>query len=130
MPLTAKQVQELGGLMDARRRALQEELHEDVERARTDRFEELAGAARDSGDESVATLIGDLDHADVSRDLAELRALDAARQRMDRGGYGACADCGSEIELERLRAEPAALRCIGCQRMHEKTYAGPAGSSL
>ena len=95
MPLTAKQVQELGGLMDARRRALQEELHQDVERARTDRFEELAGAARDSGDESVATLIGDLDHADVSRDLAELRALDAARQRM-----------------------------------HEKTYAGPAGSSL
>jgi len=130
MPLTAQQAQELLGLIDARRRALQEELHEDVERTRADGFEELAGAARDAGDESVATLIGDLDHAEVSRDLAELRALDAARQRMDRGSYGICVDCGGEIEYERLRAEPAALRCIRCQRVHEKTYAGPAGSSL
>jgi RNA polymerase-binding transcription factor DksA len=66
----------------------------------------------------------------VSRDLTELRALDAARGRIEEGSYGVCADCGSEIEYERLKAEPEALRCIRCQTLHEKTFASPSGSSL
>jgi phage/conjugal plasmid C-4 type zinc finger TraR family protein len=78
----------------------------------------------------VATLIGDIDHADVSRDMNELRALDAARERMAEGSYGVCADCGSEIEFARLKATPTALRCLRCQTLHEKTFASPGGSSL
>ena len=79
MALNEGQVRELRGMIEARRRALQAELHDGIDRAREDNFEDLAGPAPDAGDESVATLIGDIDHADVSRDLAELRALDAAR---------------------------------------------------
>ena len=130
MALTPGQTEELSGMIEARRRALQEELHDGVDRARADSFEELAGTAPDAGDESVATLIGDIDHADVSRDVAELRALDAARGRLEDGSYGVCVDCGSEIEYERLKAAPAAFRCISCQRLHEKTFASPSGSSL
>lgn len=130
MALTPGQTEELRGMIEARRRALQAELHDGVDRARADRFEDLAGPAPDAGDESVATLIGDIDHADVSRDLAELRALDAARSRIEEGSYGVCVDCGGEIEYERLKAAPAAFRCINCQRLHEKTYASPMGSSL
>jgi DnaK suppressor protein len=33
-----------------------------------------------------------------------------------------CIDCGGDVGVERLRAEPAAPRCIDCQRRHEKTY--------
>jgi len=130
MALTPGQTDELRGMIEERRRALQAELHEGIDRAREDSFEDLAGPAPDAGDESVATLIGDIDHADVSRDMAELRALDAARGRLEDGSYGVCADCGSEIEYERLKAAPAAFRCIGCQRLHEKTYASPSGPSL
>jgi len=101
------------------------------ERVRRDRHEDLAGASPDAGDESVATLIADLDHADVGRDLDELRGLEAARGRLSDGSYGVCLDCGGEIGFERLRASPAAVRCIDCQTVHEKTYAGPSsGSSL
>ena len=117
-------------MIEQRRRALQEELHEGIDRAREDSFEDLAGPAPDSGDESVATLIGDLDHAEVSRDMTELRALDAARERIDEGRYGVCADCGGEIEYERLKASLAALRCIRCQTLHEKTHASPTGPTL
>lgn len=130
MALTAQQTEELRGLIEERRRALQAELHDGTDRARADRFEDLAGTAPDPGDESVATLIGDIDHADVSRDLTELRALEAARGRMEEGSYGTCLDCGGEIEYERLKASLSALRCIRCQTLHEKTYAGPSGSSL
>jgi DnaK suppressor protein len=130
MALTSGQAEELRGMIEARRRALQAELHDGIDRAREDSFEDLAGAAPDAGDESVATLIGDIDHADVSRDVTELRALDAARERMEQGSYGVCVECGSDIEYERLKAAPAAIRCIGCQRLHEKTHASPTGSSL
>ena len=129
MALTPQQTQELQSTIERRRTALLAELQEDVERARRDRHEDLAGASPDPGDESVATLIADLDHADVGRDLDELRSLEAARGRLTEGSYGTCVDCGGEIGFERLRANPAAVRCIGCQTVHEKTYAGPGGGS-
>lgn len=130
MALTEKQIQELQGAIEQRRTSLVAELRDDVERVRRDRFEDLAGAAPDPGDESVATLIADLSHADMERDLSELRALEAARARLADGSYGVCAECGGDIGVERLRANPAAVRCVHCQRVHEKTFAGPSTSSL
>ncbi len=130
MALTPQQSQELKQTLEQRRGALIEELRDDIDRVRKDQFEELAGPAPDAGDESVATLIADLDHFDVGRDVSELRALEAARARMRDGSYGTCVECGGEIGFERLRATPTAVRCVECQRVHEKTHAGDAGSSL
>lgn len=130
MALTIEQTEELRGMIEERRRALLAEVQEGTERAREDSFEDLAGTAPDAGDESVATLIGDIDHADVSRDVTELRALEAAKGRIAEGQYGVCVDCGGDIEYERLKAAPAALRCIRCQTLHEKTHASATGSSL
>jgi RNA polymerase-binding transcription factor DksA len=45
---------------------------------------------------------------------AELRALDAAAERLAAGTYGTCARCGAPIAAERLDALPAATRCIRC----------------
>ena len=59
---------------------------------------------------------------DLSRDDAELHDIEAARRRLDDGSYGLCVDCGAAIGFERLRAEPAAARCLECQARHEKTY--------
>ena len=39
-------------------------------------------------------------------------------------------NCGRDIDYNRLRANPAALRCIDCQRQYEKTHAVPAGPRL
>jgi RNA polymerase-binding protein DksA len=130
MALTQQQTQKLHTAIEQRREALLAELQDDVERVRRDRQEDLAGAAPDAGDMSVATLIADLDHADVGRDVAELRDLEAARTRLTDGSYGICADCGGDIGYERLKANPAALRCIACQTRHEKTYGSASGSSL
>jgi len=130
MALTPQQTQKLHTAIEQRRKALLSELQDDVDRVRRDRHEDLAGASPDAGDESVATLIADLDHADVGRDLNELRDLEAARARLADGSYGTCTDCGGEIGYERLKANPAAVRCIACQTRHEKTYGGASGSSL
>lgn len=130
MALTEKQTEELSGMIDERRRALLAELREDAARAREQPYSEHAGQAPDTGDESVATLFADLDHADVTRDLEEYRALEAARDRLSGGEYGVCADCGGDIGFARLKATPSAIRCIHCQERHEKTYGGDPKPSL
>lgn len=122
MPLTHEQGIELETVLEARRRALLDELREDAERARRERYGELAGPAPDAGDESVASLISDLEQAELSRDLAELREVEAARHRIEDGSYGTCVECGGEIDYRRLRAYPSALRCIECQRRFEREH--------
>lgn len=130
MALTSKQFEELRRRVEKRRAELLAELQEDAARARDMPYSEHAGITPDTGDESVATLIADLEQADLTRDLDELRAMDAAWQRIKDGTYGVCVDCGGEIGYERLAASPAATRCVVCQARHEKTYGGNPKPSL
>lgn len=130
MALTQQQTQELHATVEQRRAALRTEIDRDLDKVRADRLEDLAGASPDPGDESVASLISDLDQADTTRDLSELRSLDAAHERIADGSYGTCIECGGDIGFERLRANPAAERCIRCQTQYEKTHASPTGSTL
>ena len=39
----------------------------------------------------------------------------AALERIEKGPYGICVDCGQEINLERLMVIPCASRCTSCQ---------------
>lgn len=130
MALTARQIAELTAALEKRRRVLVEEVRVDAAKVSGESYGELAGATPDTGDESVADLMADLGQADLGRDLGELRELEAARERLAAGTYGECIDCGSEIELERLRARPGAPRCITCQQRFEKTHTGERGGSL
>ena len=130
MALTPEQTRELKSTVEQRRSALLAEVHHDLDKMREDRLEDLAGVAPDAGDESVASLISDLDQADASRDLSELRMLDSARARMADGSYGTCTSCGQDIGFERLRANPGAERCIRCQTLFEKTHAGTQAPKL
>jgi RNA polymerase-binding transcription factor DksA len=122
MALNRRETIQLARAIEERREALLAEIRREVARTRDEPFETLAGATRDSGDEALADLIGDLGEAEVTRDLAELRSLDAARKRIEDGSYGLCTDCGADIPLERLRAELGAERCVDCQARHERTY--------
>lgn len=123
MALTPLQAQELKGIVERRREALLSEFGQDLSRMREDRLDHVVGAVPDPGDESVQSLIQDLDQAEASRDLSELRMLDAARERIADGSYGTCTRCGQDIGFERLRASPGAERCIQCQTQFEKTHA-------
>ena len=45
---------------------------------------------------------------------AELRAVDAADERLAAGTYGTCERCGEQIAAQRLDALPAVTTCIRC----------------
>jgi RNA polymerase-binding protein DksA len=125
MALTPEQSRELEQTVNQRRAVLAAEVGRDLDRLREDGVDNVVGAVPDPGDESVASMISDLDQADASRDMLELQSLDAARERMAEGTYGICVQCGQDIGFERLRANPAAQRCIRCQTLYEKTHASP-----
>ena len=122
MPLNRREIIQLASIIEDRRVALHEEIRREVARAREEQYGTVAGPVHDSGDEALADLIADVDQAEVTRDLTELRELEAACKRLAEGTYGICADCGADIPIERLRAQPAAARCVECQQRHEKTY--------
>lgn len=78
-------------------------------------YSDLAGEITDRSEESVADLLVDVNLAEISRDVDELRDVEAALQRITDGGYGVCVQCGADIEHDRLIAVPAASRCYACQ---------------
>ena len=82
-------------------------------------YTQLAQRVADSGEQAWSDLVSDLNLAEVSRDVREVRDIDVAMQRLADGQYGICLDCGDRIEQQRLDANPAAVRCLECQRDHE-----------
>jgi RNA polymerase-binding protein DksA len=130
MPLTPEQTRELKKALTKRREFLEAEAHADSAKAREDVFSKSTGPVADLGDEASADLISDIENAELSRDLDELREIDSALERMSAGSYGTCIDCGGEIALERLRSEPTAIRCIACQGVREKTFLQPGKPTL
>jgi RNA polymerase-binding transcription factor DksA len=128
--LTPEQLGKLRAMIDERHEALEAEIHRDAAQSRDEPYSLLAGEVTDAADQATADLISDIDNAALSRDLEELRALETAQERLDGGSFGSCLDCGGEIEFERLLAQPTALRCFDCQRVHEKTHAHASESKL
>lgn len=118
--LTKESLRDLQGLLDRREAVLRSDIQRET--GMQDNYADIATQAPDPGDASFADLSVDLGNAAVTRDLMELRAIEAARMRMEHGIYGDCLECGYEIPLQRLLAQPTAERCAPCQEAYEKTH--------
>ena len=57
--------------------------------------------------------------AATQRDADELRDVETALARLHEPDFGRCTGCGGDIPYQRLRANPAALLCLGCQERQE-----------
>lgn len=45
----------------------------------------------------------------------KLQDIIEALEKMEKGTYGVCTECGEAIEIDRLRANPSAKTCIKCK---------------
>jgi len=70
-------------------------------------------------DDGLADAAAEMEVAMVIRESQELQEIEAALARIGDGSYGTCTDCGAEIGAARLKAYPAARRCLPCQEKHE-----------
>ena len=120
--LTEEQLAELKETLEVQRRQLRQDIRDELLRTDEEQYGELAGQVHDSGDESVADLLSDINTAVISQSIKALREVEAAQERMREGYYGRCEDCEVEIPFERLRAYPSARRCITDQERFEKLH--------
>lgn len=128
---SSEQIAKIRSVLNARRRALLDEVRESLENTENQQYVEIVGRApTEAGDASVSDELADLNLSMLDRHIAELREIDAAEQRLRDGTYGDCTECGGEIGIERLLAQPTAARCVRCQERYEKTHATQSTPTL
>ena len=72
-----------------------------------------AGPDADPSDE----ICNELEWLHRSQLESRLREIGEAQDRLIEGVYGRCVDCGEQVDLRRLVADPAIARCFACQSM-------------
>ena len=73
--------------------------------------------AREAGDDERASDSAEATAILRRRDEDRLKAVNGALDQIDAGTYGQCRDCGQEISIERLEAEPWTRYCILCAEL-------------
>jgi DnaK suppressor protein len=104
------------------RERLEQQLKAEVKRLRgvVKNGPRLPNHNEETDDEAVADLETSLDLAELERASLELKDAVQALGRLHAPDYGLCAECGGEIPYARLQVNPAAMRCLVCQRGHER----------
>lgn len=125
--LKTTQLDELKTQLKAQYQDLLNEIREELENA-GDRhpIDLLNHEPGDSGDESMANELADINIATLDHHVSDVRDIEDAFKRFKDEAYGTCVDCDEAIAFERLHAYPTAKRCIGCQERHEQRLAQEA----
>ena len=95
--------------------AERERVRESLRRETEHTLSEIDDTTRDSGDLASAShdrgVLYQLQESDTNR----LKLLNDVLSRIDRDGYGTCAQCGRHIGKARLQAIPWTTKCLICQ---------------
>lgn len=106
-------------VLQAREAQLHAAIRDALLRGDDEQYAQIAGQVHDLEDEALADLLVDVNLADITRDIQELRDVAAALRRIGLGTYGICSGCKAAIARARLEAYPTAKRCITCQQEEE-----------
>jgi DnaK suppressor protein len=91
-----------------------DELRERVERVARDLARGRDPLPRDSADAARVVENDEVLKAIQESALGELRCIERALRRIEKGTFALCETCGGEIEKERLHAIPYATHCRAC----------------
>lgn len=117
-------------VLQARHGALRTAIHAALLRSDEEQYAQIAGQVHDVEDDALADLLVDINLAEITREIQELRDVDAALRRIVMGTYAVCIRCGEAIARERLDAYPTAKRCVICQKEEERRRAMTQPHSL
>ena len=117
---------EFRALLQAERRQLLEEVRDKI--AASGEGMGFVNQSKITDDEGLSDATAEVEVTLVMRESQELQEIDAALARIADGSYGSCFDCGGDIDQARLKANPAARRCLPCQEKYERAQ-GPLRSA-
>ena len=100
----------------------------DQERELTNRIARAEADARNSREAEVQDAMDQVTSGEAKAELfqestlewTELAQVRDAQQRIERGTYGKCIDCGRTIEAARLEAVPWTPYCRADQEKHDR----------
>ena len=78
----------------------------------------------DPVDRATAELTRSVDLLIRGRDRHVIKEIEEALDRIERGDFGICQECGGIISEKRLLAEPTSLLCIECKEKEEAVGRG------
>ncbi|MFP4225667.1 MAG: TraR/DksA family transcriptional regulator [Desulfobacterales bacterium] len=104
----------------SRKRELWNQIRETLEKDAIQKHQEIADVIRESGDVALEELREANTLSLIGLKVDELEEIDQALNRIEAGEYGKCIDCGKQINKERLKIMPYAVRCRHCQAHHEQ----------
>lgn len=78
------------------------------------------GAGGDSADLALQATACDTNAAIVGKETKDIKAIDYAVERFQRGVFGICEACDRGIPFGRLKAEPASPYCVQCKTSTEQ----------
>ena len=110
-----------------RLQGIRDDLHREQDEAVSDTGGELSSFDQHPGDSGTETFEMEKNVSLLEQVDDDLREIEAAFERLERGTYGTCQACGRPIGDERLEAMPATRFCIEDQAKAEREagYPGP-----
>lgn len=104
-------------LEDVRKRllTLREDLLAEVRRKNSEAAELRDEGVPDVADSGLTDNLSEFLHLLSDSKREEILKIDEAIERLDKGRYGLCLECGEEIDRERLELRPFTRYCIDCK---------------
>jgi RNA polymerase-binding protein DksA len=108
---------ELKAKLEEEKKKLEEELQKFAKPTdNPENFETKYEDFGDDRDDNASEVESYSDNVALENNLEfQLREINDALEKMEKGNYGICGNCNQEIDIERLRAYPAAKTCIKCK---------------
>ena len=116
--VTRNPYSEFRELLQAQRRQIVDEVREKI--AASGEGLGFVNQSKITDDDGAADAAAEMQVAMAIRESQELQEIEAALARIGDGSYGSCSGCGDDISHARLKANPAALRCLPCQEKYER----------
>jgi DnaK suppressor protein len=113
--------QELKRALEERRRAIGDNVRDQLSHVRSERAGTTADGGLDEGEVADIDVQEDIELALIQIKYETIERIDAALGRLEAGQYGQCVECGADISEARLRALPFAVRCVECEETRELT---------
>lgn len=120
--LTTEQIQELRGMLEARRAQLIASIDERREQER-DTGREVGDEMDEANTEGVSAMTSKL----LERDVNLMREIDRALAKLAEGNYGLCEGTGEPIGYSRLKLRPWARYGVEYQEEIERAERGRGG---
>jgi DnaK suppressor protein len=100
--------------------ARRESLFSQVTEAELSSRERDLEATQDPADMAANAYTKELLISMSANDRMLLHLIDEALQRVEKGEYGECVNCGEQVQIKRLDAVPWARYCLKCQDLQER----------